>query len=76
MFLLGSFPPLFLVCHSYYWFSQHSSPVFQLFFLDIFRSGFWDVDQEAISDGPIRGLADRLKSTVLSAKANSTSLLY
>ena len=42
---------------------------------DIFRSCFWDVDKDAISDGPIRGLADRFKLTVLSAKANSTSLL-
>ena len=47
-----------------------------LYFLDIFQSGFWDFDQDALLDGPIQGLADRLKTTVLSPKANSTSLLY
>lgn len=45
-------------------------------FLDVFRYGFWDVDQEDLLDGSIRGLADRLKTTVLSSKADGTSLLY
>ena len=43
---------------------------------DIFRSGFWDFGQDAPPDGPIQGLAERLKTTILSSKANSTSLLY
>ena len=47
-----------------------------LYFPDIFKSGFWNFDQDALQDGSIQGLADRLKTTVLSAKANNTSLLY
>ena len=43
---------------------------------DIFRSGFWDFGQDAPPDCPIQGLAKRLKTTILSSKANSTSLLY
>ncbi|XP_068738599.1 uncharacterized protein [Montipora capricornis] len=43
---------------------------------DIFQSGFWDFDQDALPNGPVQGLADRLKTTVLSSKATSTSLLY
>ena len=43
---------------------------------DIFRSGFWNFGQNAPPDGPIQGLAERLKTTILSSKANSTSLLY
>lgn len=45
-------------------------------FLDVFRYGFWDVDQEDLLDDSIRGLADRVKTTVLSSKADSTSILY
>ena len=47
-----------------------------LCFLDIFPSDFWDFDQDALLDGPIQGLADRRKTTVLSSKANCSSLLY
>ena len=43
---------------------------------DILRSGFWDFGQDAPPDSPIRRLAERLKTTILSSKANSTSLLY
>ena len=43
---------------------------------DIVQSGFWDFGQDALPDGPIQGLAERLKTTILSSKANSTSLLY
>ena len=43
---------------------------------DIFQSGFWDFGQDALPDGPIQGLAERLKTTILSSKANSTSLPY
>ena len=45
-------------------------------FPDIFQSRFWDFDQDALPDGPIQGLAERLKTTILSSKATSTSLLY
>ena len=47
-----------------------------LHFPDVFQSGFWDFDQDALSVGPIQGLAERLKTTILSSKANSTSSLY
>ena len=43
---------------------------------DIVRSSFWDFGQDAPPDGPIQGLAERLKTTILSSKAISTSLLY
>lgn len=56
------------------WYSENqNAESIPLFSLSIFRSTFWDVDQDAISDGPIRGWAAWLKSTVLSAKANSLS---
>lgn len=42
---------------------------------DVFCSGFWR-NQVALGDGPIQGLADRLKTTVLSSKACSTSIQY
>lgn len=44
--------------------------------INFFRYGFWDVDQEDLLDDSIRGLADRVKTTVLSSKADSTSILY
>ena len=47
-----------------------------LCFLDIFPSDFWDFDQDALLDGLIQGLADRRNTTVLSSKANCSSLLY
>lgn len=47
-----------------------------LCFLDIFPSYFCDFDQDALLDGLIQGLADRWKTTVLSSKANCSSLLY
>ena len=62
--------PLFL------WLVFLSTSRLFLYFPDIFKSGFWNFDQDALQDGSIQGLADRLKTTVLSAKANSTSLLY
>ena len=46
------------------------------FFSDVFRSGFWHVDQGVPLVNSAQGLADRLKLTVLSSKVNSTSLLY
>ena len=52
--------------------SQYFSPI--LGSLDISQSHFWDFDQDALLDDAL--LADRLKTTVLSSKANSTSLLY
>ena len=42
---------------------------------DVFCSGFWRI-QPALGDGAIQGLADRLKTTVLSSKACSTSSQY
>ena len=39
-----------------------------LYFIDIFQSDFWDLYQDALLDGPIQGLVDRLKTTVLSSK--------
>ena len=45
-------------------------------FPDVFQSGFWDFDQDALPVGPIQGLAERLKTTILSSKVNSTSSLY
>ena len=49
---------------------------FSFAFPDVFQSGFWDFDQDALPVGPIQGLAERLKTTILSSKANSTSSLY
>ena len=49
-----------------------------VFFLSpqmFFCSGFWR-NQFALGDGAIQGLADRLKTTVLSSKACSTSSQY
>ena len=58
-------------------FSQYFSPFFSLLhFPDVFQSGLWDFDQDALSVGPIQRLAERLKTTILSSKANSTSSLY
>ena len=57
------------------WFLLSISRLF-IHFPDIFQSGFWDFDQDALLDGPIQGLAERLKTTILSLKATSTSLLY
>ena len=70
------FPRLLFVCLRFcYWFFSVLLAYF-LYFLDIFHSGFWGFDQDALLDGPNRGLADRLKTTVLSSKTNSTSSLY
>lgn len=69
-------PRLLFVCLGFsYWFLLSISRLF-IHFPDIFQSGFWDFDQDALLDGPIQGLAERLKTTILSSKATSTSLLY
>ena len=71
------FLPLLFVCHCFcYWFFSVFLAYFCAGFPDIFPSDFWDFDQVALLDGPIQRPADRLKTTVLSSKANSTSLLY
>lgn len=44
------------------WYSKNQNvESILLFSLSIFLSTFWDVDQDAISDDPTRGLAARLK---------------
>ena len=44
-------------------------------FLDIFQSGFWSPRDKPLDDS-LKGLEDRLKTTVLSSKANGTVLAY
>ena len=68
--------PSFICLPLFLWLVFLSTSRLFLYFPDIFKSGFWNFDQDALQDGSIQGLADRLKTTVLSAKANSTSLLY
>ena len=43
--------------------------------LDIFHSGFW-VFRDGPLDDLLEGLKDRLKTTVLSCKANGTFIVY
>ena len=43
--------------------------------LDIFHSGFW-VFRDGPLDDLLEGLKDRLKTTVLSSKANGTFIVY
>ena len=76
LFLL--FPPSVVVCLCFcYWFFSVLLAFFSLLhFPDVFRSGFWDFGQDALPVGPKEGLAERLKTTILSSKANSTSSLY
>ena len=46
-------PRLFFVCLGFsYWFLLSISCLF-IHFPDIFQSGFWDFDQDALLDGPI-----------------------
>ena len=72
------FPRLLFVCLCFcYWVFLVLLAFFSLLhFPDVFQSGFWDFDQDALPVGPIQGLAERLKTTILSSKANSTSSLY
>ena len=68
------------LCFSYWFFLVLLAYFFFCFFFfhfpDIFQPGFWDFDQDALADGFIQGLAERLNTTILSSKATSTSLLY
>ena len=72
------FPRLLFVCHCFcYWFFSVLL-AFLLFsrYLSMRCLGLRDFDQDALLDGPIQGLADRRKTTVLSSKTNCSSLLY
>ena len=68
---------LLLSIYLFSYFLPNCTPHFALFIsrLDIFHSGFW-----AFRDGPLddslEGLKDRLKTTVLSSKANGTVMVY
>ena len=70
------FPHLFFLCLPLFLLSVFlSSSHLSLHLPDILRSGFWDFGQDPPPDGLIQGLAERLKTTILSSKANSSSLL-
>ena len=65
-----------VVCFCY-WFFQYFSPIVVFSrYLSIRCLGLRGLDQDALLDCPIQGLADRRKTTVLSSKASCFSLLF
>ena len=72
------FPRLLFVCNCFWYWFFSVLLAFLLFsrYLSMRCLGLWDFDQDALLDGPIQGLADRRKTTVLSSKTNCSSLLY
>ena len=71
------FPRLLFVCLCFcYWFFSVLLAFFSLLhFPDVFQSGFWDFDQDALPVGPTQGLAERLKTTILSSNPRCTTAL-